>query len=228
MKKLILLILLITPLVLVINSCKPGENNPKPGQTNFPVPQEVKDYMYFKPGTYWIYQDSISGALDTVKVTDTLVSSQTKNGMYYEHYQTNTYSSYDKYFYYYKVNTSFSDDCINNNENRPCYNILCVKTKPGNYIGELAVLFMPFWKSYSGNQYISPGEYSGILIEDQINNLPTQIGDFKDVILIKSTNNILFDKDDIRLFFSRKAGIVRKEYLNKNQIWKLIQFNIIQ
>lgn len=32
------------------------------------IPQDVKDFCYFKEYSYWIYQDSLSGAYDTIEV----------------------------------------------------------------------------------------------------------------------------------------------------------------
>jgi len=34
------------------------------------IKQEMKDWTAFKPGSYWIYQDSISGAFDSISVYD--------------------------------------------------------------------------------------------------------------------------------------------------------------
>lgn len=35
------------------------------------LPQDFKDWMFFKEGTYWVYQDSVTGALDSTVVTRT-------------------------------------------------------------------------------------------------------------------------------------------------------------
>jgi hypothetical protein len=44
-------------------------NTPSKHVSHYPVGAEIKAYGSFKPGTYWIYQDSTSHALDSVYVT---------------------------------------------------------------------------------------------------------------------------------------------------------------
>ncbi|HYG14440.1 MAG TPA: hypothetical protein VEC12_01725 [Bacteroidia bacterium] len=228
MKKFTVIILLIL-FTGVINSCKPDDNG-KLKQTSFPVPQEVKDYMYFKPGTYWIYQDSATGDLDTVNVTDTVVASKTDDGNYYEHYETRTYSSFYKYYYYYKVNTSFSDRCITQNESRPCYNIVAVKTRPGNYVGESTLLYLPFQKNYWGYAYLT-SEKSIVKMADRIPDLSIGNNSFNDVLIVNTTHSLFYSFAETNFFIAKNIGIVRKEIFETNgnkQIWNIISYNIHQ
>src|SRR6185295_7587176 len=56
--------------MLSVYGCSCDKEGGGPNNDNWTIPQEVKDYSLFKPGTYWIYEDSASGALDSVYVYD--------------------------------------------------------------------------------------------------------------------------------------------------------------
>ena len=61
MKNLIFIITIIS-IVFIASDCKKEE---KP---TVYMPQEFKDYVDFPVGSYWIYEDSISGAIDSVYI----------------------------------------------------------------------------------------------------------------------------------------------------------------
>ncbi|MDF2453927.1 MAG: hypothetical protein K0S26_3431 [Bacteroidota bacterium] len=75
---------------------------------NTPVNPDLYAYAYFKPGTYWVYQDSISGILDSVyitfakKGTYTNGDAEVAKGYYrgtFNWFTCDAISSYDHYRY---------------------------------------------------------------------------------------------------------------------------------
>jgi hypothetical protein len=42
----------------------------KPDPPTYYIPDAYKSYIAFQPGTYWVYEDSVSGVLDSVVVVD--------------------------------------------------------------------------------------------------------------------------------------------------------------
>jgi hypothetical protein len=66
------------PLLLLIGACKPDK--PKDPITITYKLGEVKDYMVFKPGTYWVYQNDITGEIDSQWVTSCQVGEYTQKG----------------------------------------------------------------------------------------------------------------------------------------------------
>jgi hypothetical protein len=54
--------------------------------------QGIKDWMYFKKGTYWVYRDSVSGAIDSAWVDTSYINmvylERSRNGL--PNYHTNT------------------------------------------------------------------------------------------------------------------------------------------
>ncbi|MBX2986199.1 MAG: hypothetical protein KF882_09575 [Bacteroidia bacterium] len=67
MKKLILLISI--AILATISSCK--KDKKCPDISTILIEQEMKDWIVFQPGSYWIYIDSITGSYDSVYVTST-------------------------------------------------------------------------------------------------------------------------------------------------------------
>ena len=73
-----LLILFISAMGLA-SSCKP-EPKPKDPITITYTLGEVKDYMVFKTGTYWVYQNDVTGEIDSQWVTGCSVGNYSQKG----------------------------------------------------------------------------------------------------------------------------------------------------
>ncbi len=77
------------------------------------IPQEVKDYCYFKPGTYWVYIDSLSGIKDCVYVTGSAlieIDNRTRKSLddrrVLEKMRVETTHSYDQFRNYFETTTN--------------------------------------------------------------------------------------------------------------------------
>jgi len=104
--------------LLFISICLTGcqkckKKQPEPVvYTNGSFNQSVKNYGVFKPGTYWVYQDSISGILDSVWVyqyaetTDT-IENPTNTFNVCPVYLYRTFSSKFRTNNYFEYNTAF-------------------------------------------------------------------------------------------------------------------------
>lgn len=79
MKTKTLLLLAIAWLLIIGTNCK----KEKP---TYYMPQEFKDYVMFPEGSYWIYEDSITGNIDSIFLleSNTLIFNFDKNGLKYE------------------------------------------------------------------------------------------------------------------------------------------------
>lgn len=215
MKKLILLLLFLSPLLWVINSCKPSQPD-SPGPIPFtPLPKDIKDYCVFKLGSYWVYQDSMSAAYDTVNVVS---------------------YSFDT------VNYKLDGKIVGTNET---FKIELSHTYDG-FIDGIRLFAPPPPPPYNANTqcYISltrykPGQVLGTTIY-QI--FPYTIGrpieDNNDTVtLMHMTNTIMhyhhgfhpgYNYSVVENYHKRNVGIYRREVKSKNQVWKLIDLNIIQ
>ncbi len=70
-------ILFILSFLFAFTSCKKDEDTPPVVRTDVLVSSSLKDWGYFKKGSYWIYKDSIDNSLDSVYVTSITVSTST-------------------------------------------------------------------------------------------------------------------------------------------------------
>jgi hypothetical protein len=61
------------------------------------MPQEFKDYVDFPVGSYWIYEDSVSGIKDSIYLygRNLTIYEFDRNYCYYEKLEQNFYSSYN-------------------------------------------------------------------------------------------------------------------------------------
>jgi hypothetical protein len=60
---LIVFFILIPTLILCLSTCKKKQEQPY-----YPVPEELKKECLFKPGSYWIYRNDSTGAIDSTYV----------------------------------------------------------------------------------------------------------------------------------------------------------------
>ena len=202
-------------------SCDKEGGDPEP----LPVidaPQALKDYIVFKPGTYWIYKDSTSGVVDSVFVTDfieghdTLYPSHAASGIY-EWFQVNTHSALDGYDYYYKFNADDIYHIANT-----LYAVNREKLKPGDYVGTIYCFISPFTiglTAYTVYDVTTVSNYySGITIGSHL---------FPEVVKIHETRNVTEEQQVTNFYFSKNIGIVRKELVDSSKVWNIERYFIV-
>ena len=59
--------------ISALHSCKPEPPDPQPTDLGFFGLGEAKDYVYFKKGTWWVYQNTRTGQLDTIVVYNSIL-----------------------------------------------------------------------------------------------------------------------------------------------------------
>jgi len=204
---------------MCLHSCKPDDNTP-PAPRVFKAPQEVIDYCYFKEGTYWIYRDSVSGQYDTVSVIssnfDTLTNTNDGVKEYYDIFLVTTYSSYDKY-----------------NENirlqaRPWLItgapiVFYIKYKPGDSKGSTFYHFYPY---EIGKMYSIANDKITIL--NTQNSLFVGSNTFLNIVAFAHSKDPNYGYSATIIYQAKNIGIIKKVITAKNQVWELINYNIVQ
>jgi|GEM_PF-3858524 len=208
-------------LVITLAGCK-KENYVEEDTGPYYLPQEIKDYSMFKPGTYWVYIDSVSGNVDSmhvfnmVKGFDTLTYSDNVLRPY-EFFETQMQSSYDGYTYLIYCSSTYST--LNNTR----FPVFITKFKAGHAAGQ-SVMYM--YKPFKG-QVVYDANATKI-----VNNVYPSI--FMSGVLYKNVIDISHDKsvvdvsNNARKFFASNFGLIRKEYGDSNQVWILARSHIIQ
>ena len=93
--------------ILTISSCKrESGGNPESNISIYNIPQDFKDYFYFAPGSYWIYENQRNHSIDSVYIvsrnsTNTLdpsrkIKQETIFIQYYDSYYGVLFENYTK------------------------------------------------------------------------------------------------------------------------------------
>ncbi len=179
---------------------------------------EMKEWVFFKTGTYWIYEEQNTGALDTVTV---IAHSEGTSAGGFETFGTLMHSSFDDYNYDYWFNDSYSGKCPDNT--CICRRVFCSKYKTGNYFGEGGTFFFPI---IVGN-YIGVGFGGG---EGGISEIDAHIFDYMlnnelylEVLRFYIENCVMENWNDAQYVLARDVGIVEKKSLESNTHWVLIE-----
>jgi hypothetical protein len=203
------------------SSCECGEVNSI---------EELKEWAFFKEGTYWIYEEESTGARDTFTVVSSndFVTDQGNVQFDYE-----TYRSSDGYYYWFWFNEGWTaHDCKNGCCD--CRRLWCDKYIAGDADGEDVLLTFPtFVESYSYLGF-GGGDYGMVKVTNFYSEI--QFGDnvFYSVVEEINDNSVLDQQPDnynyyqVKYFFCRSIGIIRKEISETSQIWNLVEYNIEQ
>lgn len=185
---------------------------------------EMMEWVYFKTGTYWIYEEQNSGALDTMTVYyDYSGVSATGN----REFVMKMRSSLDGYTYEYWFNEAWSTEsslwkgCI-------IHAVDCDKYIPGDYVGGNHNFVFPLKLGNRAHQ-LGPNLVPGF----------TEITEHLDSLIVSQItyNNIYTFRVDFSIQHNRKLsfyrlaknfGIVEKEIPEFNEHWLLIDNTINQ
>ncbi len=215
MKKIYILSVLLL-LATSYYSCKPNDPAPPKEPETFLVWQEGWDYCFFKTGTWWVYQDSISGAYDTMRVYEDdkgLDSVKDNNGRLenvYEWFDVRVYSTYSKYNYYYQVHRSFSNQ------------LRRIKVKTGEYVGETIYFIYP--PTIGKRLGYSPDIAE---VVDKMDSVFVNSKLYFNTIKISHTSDETEGKKPTNYYLAKNIGYYRKE-VGTTEVWKLIDYNIVQ
>jgi hypothetical protein len=186
------------------------------------IPQAVKDYSFFLPGTYWVYIDSVSGRVDSIYVYETAHSYDTLHydatpRTVFEIYVVKAHSYMDGYDYYIEANATYS-------VNDPSlFDIFEEKLKPGDYEGRTVVFI---YKPYKGQVFYVANSTHTIL--DIFPSYSINGIEYKDVVKTYHDLSAMEPSNHVTNYYAKNFFIVRKEYADSNQVWELARSHIIQ
>ncbi len=218
---------LLVACVCFFTGCKPDKIVEDPYQDHT-MPKEMYDYGYFLPGTYWVYEDSVSGAIDSVWVWDAYKGRDTlgrsnSSGLdegIYDWFKIKTRSSYFNADYYYWSNSSRAAKSYS----FPVYreilsSSMLAETPCLRFHYELGKIYY----GYSSVNSVDTQRCSAFF-----NSLILASNSFYSVIVYEQTKNYLEEDNHTYFYWAKNYGLIRKEILGKNEVWNLIRCNIIQ
>ncbi len=185
--------------------------------------RDVKDYFYFKHGSYWVYEEENTGLRDSVFVHETWSDTES---VLFSTELISTYDGYEYRFWTTGVNGSLVENNLTKKSDKST-RVVRSKGKPGDYVGEDACfLFYPMSGLWTYT-YGGPNITNNVLqIENVFTNYTVIDNNFKDVVYISEQHTAVEEKQPTNHYYSPSIGLVKKELLDSNQIWNLIDYHI--
>lgn len=192
---------------------------------------EAKDYLWAKPGSYWIYKNTLNGALDTQTCTyfyfDSITVKGTQNHtqhvtVRYDRLKVDIYSSFNKWVYY-RTTNPFSAE-----SNKPWYYRIVLTTQVGGQ-GLIENYFSPFEKDVRYGTGSESTFFTGMdttltlqgKVYDKVAKFDVDIDDIWEEKLGCIRPNTIY-------YWAKNVGLVKKEMKRCNYSWELIDYNIIK
>lgn len=191
--------------------------------------EELREWAFFKEGTYWIYEEETTLSRDTVAVVNShdFITDQGNVQFDYE-----TYRSSDDYLYWFWFNEGWTSSC-GSRECCKCRTLWCNKYRPGDADGQSRMFRFP---NFEGNySYLTAALDTGFLeVVSVLDSWCHSDNCYDDVVISENSLSVLDQStinDDyysVKYYFSKSVGIIRKEIADVNEIWNLVDFNIVQ
>ena len=171
-----------------------------------------------------MYEEENSGMRDSVYVT-----SAAENPSNYD-FDVEVYSTHQNYYYRYwpiKVNSS---QCPSNGKIcGRCIQVKRSKYKPGDFVNEsTCFLFIPL---VGDGQYVFNTELeNNRIFVDGISDSSEFVSGmvFDRTVKIRELNTYMEGAQSTNHYFSENVGLIKKELLDSNQVWNLINYHIEQ
>ena len=210
--------------VLLFAACK--KDPPPPPSYTITLSPVLRDYGYFRPGTYWIYEDSASHVLDSVYVTsasigNTVITKQQNLGY------TGTFGYFkEQYQSTYRPETGNIYVDMQTSKQSPGAALWHDKTVGGVYVGQNILMTDIFNYGYT---VVAPHEPNGALtFMGGIDTLKVLGKSYFRVVEEYNKQNILENNNRTNVYLARYIGVIRKELLDSNKVWNLKRYNIVQ
>jgi hypothetical protein len=225
MKKLVYIVF-ITVCITACQKCKKKQPEPEEG-FNSPVNTDLYAYAYFKPGTYWVYEDSISGILDSVYVTYanngtyTNGDAEVAQGLYrgtFSWFTCDMISSYDHYKYQNWMDQSYEVTSHTPVVKRVRMQAPNSGASGGTTINTAAV-------SAGTTLYV---QLDYVIYKNYYSSFSLYNQSFLSTQKWFNSNSNCDEDQDTYYYISKNIGIVRREQVDSNRTWNLIRYNIIQ
>jgi len=206
---------------LLATACHKNEPLPHDEPITRLIPADMKAYWDFHAGTWWAYQDSITGAVDTVKVLDdttykfqgTLSYNQKPAAC--EFLQFTAFNTGDGYTYRYWINTEAGGSSAD-------YNVLFSdKFRPGDFVDVHRCFVYPLQVgTYTANSY-------GVAFDScVVKSFYAAFDGFNDVVRIDNTVNSFEHYKRTRSYYAKNVGLIRYEVPDSNKYKILLDYYI--
>lgn len=213
-------------IILIIFSCKKDKPEPSPstgtGCSTCHSVLEAKDYFAFKMGTWWVYEEENTLERDSVYLTESAIDPNGYN------FNVTMYSSYEECYYHYWP--SYMDQLQGCDETSPISKRCLFVNKSQYQISNYVYQSYCFFINYKiGDFYYTGGnlnqcENNKIIFENIYPEYTLLNNNFSKTIKIHEDCNIAAGEQPMNIYYSKGVGIIKKEYLDSNKIWNLVNY----
>jgi hypothetical protein len=184
----------------------------------------AKDFFVFKIGSWWVYEEETSHERDSMYVT------QSVNSTSDYHFDVRIKSALTDYEYrywpeYYGTNNGCSPT---GPVTKRCLLVRREKGKFQDNLGESFVFFVRYFEGdfiYSGaNPLVCPN--NTVSIGKIYDNYTVSAETFGRTVRIDELCDYAEGRQPTKFYYSKNIGIIRKELIDSNQVWNLVNYHI--
>jgi hypothetical protein len=223
MKTILKLICLLLTLPFVAAACK--QEAIRPDEPPLPLPENALSYFYFKPATYWVYQNDKTGQIDTQTILTAnrkWIGADADNS--YEEAAITIKSTFKKYTEEHKA---IGDKCTKQERDSGITKSCWIKTgRPSS--GYYTTWRYPFREGLTGESSPATTDNSMYTVLEMYDSLQLNNTTFLGVAKIQTTNARFYYRKNINVFWAKGVGIIKMENLTDGETWNLIDFKIVQ
>ena len=183
---------------------------------------EAKKFFVFKVGSWWVYEEETSHLRYSVYVTEYY------NAGNYD-FDIRTHSTLEGYnYHYWPYYAGGNQSCSQNIPvNMKCLYVERSKGKSGDFVGEDNCFFVKYNKNdftYAPNNIYYTN--NKIIVEDILLNFSVGDLNFGETVKIHELSTRIEGIQPTNHYWSKNVGLIRKELLDSNQIWNLVDYHI--
>ena len=220
------LILLLSLLPFILTTCKDDEPQ---YLGEFRLGAEGEAYIKFEPGSYWVYENDMTGERDSFEMRDYNAKVETYEGFEYSFQKENVEFSWYKNqtsVYYFEPFGVFADATRRPGLNPSTDMYTFTHYTPG-FSGS-CIFYYPFSSEYtgsvSGQQTIVSSIYDSLQVQGEW---------YYDVAVFEVDNDPLLDNKPSKYYWAKNVGLIKKEKFKHwtNEYiegWHLVKYQVTQ
>ena len=189
--------------------------------------KHIKDHYYFKTGSWWVYEEQNTGAIDSQWVSSSWLKSNNKE---FDMVINSTLDDYDRHRWTHLLTQAKNEDII---PKRKLAYIKRTKGKPGVFIGTSHIgIFYPVVGdsvgNYGGGGY--PSEtFTGLLrVKNILKEYNLLNNNYTNVIQMFDEYNLSENSQPTIHWYAEGVGLIKKELIDSNQVWLLKKYSVEQ
>lgn len=182
-----------------------------------------KDWFCFNEGSYWVYQQESSSVRDSVVVTETT----SDTGSY--GFSTTVYSHYENLNYRYYPD--IGENCPTSGSVRnglSCFVIKKTKWITGDVISISRLVSFDLEVGNYLINYTSELQDNKVTVTNFYPNYSLMGYNYTDVFVLEELVTFAENNQHTKHYFARNHGLIRKELIDSNEVWNLVDFDLEQ